>query len=433
MPFVFDSSAENREIGRRLAAVGQLPKTLENANLTRMIGTDSRGNPVLPNNLVAAMGLSDSARVAAGLLNDRASSLARVAALDLDIASPAEEASKMFSGSIMTGMADAINREMTEFSVGIRALEESQCLGRKMLDALSPAAELRKLASGITDIVPRETAKVGAGLLALDESRFAGKKMLDEFSGMSALSQLATGLFDHSPFDDACAIAMRQALGDWRDIAEFPEPLLDNPLARMDFYHDLGFDRALTDRPTSAYMVTLDAIDLPISQPSEPALYRRYLPEPDEFADGRDHISAVPRLNRKAYRKLYIMETSLRSFIDPLMCATYGRAWLRERMPDLYTQLCDKRERDIAAGRDPSPLMDYADFTDYHDIIIRRTHWNDIFRAYFYRKQDISESLIRLYPARHCTMHGRIITREDYLLVVVEVNRILRAIKRSRH
>lgn len=43
--------------------------------------------------------------------------------------------------------------------------------------------------------------------------------------------------------------------------------------------------------------------------------------------------------------------------------------------------------------------MAYADFTDYHEIIVCRTHWNDVFRAYFQRKQDISGSLTTTLPA----------------------------------
>jgi len=433
MAFVFNLAAENREF-TRLAEIGQLPVILRDPNLAGIIADfDGVGASAVSNAFSEVMKLSEPTKLAAGLLENQAPSLAGVAALDLDIPSPAEEVSKMLSGSAMTGMAGVVNREMTEFSAGLQALEESQCFGRSMLDALSAAAELEKISTGVTDIIPREIAKVSAGPWALDESRITGRKMLDEFSGMSALSQLAAGMFDHAPFDNTCTTAMRRTLGDWRQITEFPTPLLDAPLARSDFYFGLGFDRALMDMPTPAYMATLDAIVFRAPQSREPVPYRHYLPECDESADGPDDTEAVPHLNRKAYRKLYIVETSLRSFIDPLMCATYGPAWLRERMHELHDRLQEKCDKDIATGRDPAPLIAYADFTDYRDIIVRRTHWNDIFSSYFPRKDDISESLIRLYPARNCTMHGRVVTKEDYLLVVVEVNRILKAIKRTRH
>lgn len=422
MAFVFDPAAESRELARR-TEIGQLPDILRNTNLAGVIADiDALRKPVIPDAFSEAMKFSESTKLAA-----------RLAALEFSTPNPAEEASKLLCGSAVAEAAEVINREMTEFSAGLRALEEARLFGKKTLEETSPAATFEKFATGVTDVIPREMAKVSAGLVALDESGRIGKKMRDELSGASALSQLTAGLFDHPPFDDACATAMRQALGDWRDIAAFPISLLDAPLARSEFYYGLGFDRSLTDMPTPAYMDMVDAIDLRIPQPIGPAPSRPYLPELDTPVADIDDAGAVPHLNRKAYRKLYIVETSLRGFIDPLMCATYGSDWLQERMPELHGELERKRNKDIAAGRDLAPLMAYADFTDYHEIIVRRTHWNDVFRAYFQRKQDISESLLRLYPARNCTMHGRVVTREDYLLVLVEVNRILKAIRRTRH
>jgi hypothetical protein len=72
-------------------------------------------------------------------------------------------------------------------------------------------------------------------------------------------------------------------------------------------------------------------------------------------------------------------------------------------------------------------LIAYADFTDYEKIISRKDNWREVFVGFFNRPENARESLQRLYPVRHCTMHARAVTQEDELLMSVEIHRIVKA------
>ena len=83
----------------------------------------------------------------------------------------------------------------------------------------------------------------------------------------------------------------------------------------------------------------------------------------------------------------------------------------------------------MKAGYSEQPLIDYADFTDYRAIIERKDNWNAVFKPVFGRAEDVRESFQRLFPVRITTMHARLITRDDELLLLVETKRVLKAIR----
>jgi len=88
----------------------------------------------------------------------------------------------------------------------------------------------------------------------------------------------------------------------------------------------------------------------------------------------------------------------------------------------------EKRDKAVAGGQAEQPLIDYADFTDYRLIIERKDNWNTVFKPVFGRLEDVRESFQRLFPVRIATMHARLITQEDQLLLLVETRRVLKAI-----
>ena len=52
-----------------------------------------------------------------------------------------------------------------------------------------------------------------------------------------------------------------------------------------------------------------------------------------------------------------------------------------------------------------------------------------MFKPVFGRAEDVRESFQRLFPVRITTMHARLITRDDELLLLVETKRVLKAIR----
>jgi hypothetical protein len=72
-------------------------------------------------------------------------------------------------------------------------------------------------------------------------------------------------------------------------------------------------------------------------------------------------------------------------------------------------------------------LIAFADFTDYEKIICRRDNWKEVFAPFFDRPESVRESLQRLYPVRLATMHARLITQDDQILLYIETKRLLKA------
>lgn len=103
-----------------------------------------------------------------------------------------------------------------------------------------------------------------------------------------------------------------------------------------------------------------------------------------------------------------------------------GRA-LEKRIPETRAEWVEKRRKAEGAGEPVRPLIAYADFTDYERILLRADNWKAVFEAVFHRKEAVRESLQRLYPIRLCTMHARLITQDDELLLYVEAKRLLKA------
>jgi hypothetical protein len=110
-----------------------------------------------------------------------------------------------------------------------------------------------------------------------------------------------------------------------------------------------------------------------------------------------------------------------------------GVDWMKHRLPNTMLESWTvKKQKAEEAGGDDIPLIHYADFTDYKVIIERKDNWREVFKPVFGREEDIRESFQRLFPIRIATMHARIITKEDEMLLLVETKRILKAIERAK-
>ena len=141
-----------------------------------------------------------------------------------------------------------------------------------------------------------------------------------------------------------------------------------------------------------------------------------------------DEEVAFERTN-KAHDRLQRFETEIRRFIDEQMTITFGTNWIKRQVPGNIRQNWLEKERKAREERgDQYSLIDYADFTDYVQIITRKDNWIEVFEAVFGRKASVVESFQRLYPIRICTMHSRVITQDDELYLLVETKRILAAI-----
>lgn len=278
-------------------------------------------------------------------------------------------------------------------------------LGRMAHDALA-AASIPRVMLGSEESLAAAMARMHSPWLQIKEPSASAKA----FSEMVAMGR---GVDAMRPFDPVLGAALRSGLGDWRDWLSAEPELLVDPVLRTGLYVERGFDPNLTDFTPAAFDEGLRIAGLREFEPSE-SLHE----EEDGFARAR-----------AAFEHLQRFEIALRRFIDSAMKAAFGEDWMKRQLPaKMLDAWIEKRDKATKAGHDERPLIEYADFSDYKGIIERKDNWNAVFSNVFGRPEDIRESFQRLFPVRIATMHARLITRDDELLLLVETKRVLKAI-----
>jgi len=225
-------------------------------------------------------------------------------------------------------------------------------------------------------------------------------------------------------FGKDLTVALRTGLGVWGDPIPWQSRVLLDLDRRADFYAGLGFNHDLTALPAPAFAESLEISGFRRERPPLVALYGSPVPLSDDEVDEDDLDRA-----RTAYEWLNRLETQLRRFIDRCMTEAFGLDWPRQRLPNgMHDQWQDKKRKASEAGSAERPLIAYADFTDYVSIICRADNWREIFRPFFRRPENVRESFQRLHPIRLDTMHARLITQDDELLLYVEARRLMKII-----
>ena len=297
------------------------------------------------------------------------------------------------------------------------AIEAKQTYER--LFRLPDASELVRIAhDGMKrDSLARTVLKTEASLqAAMATMRSPWLQIENNLASATALAEIIAmgrGIDGLRAFDYDFTAALRPGLGDWRDMLTLsPEPLID-PVLRSAFYVERGFDPDLTDFPTLAFDEGLRIAGL-----REPQSIRDVDGQEENFARAEE-----------AFNQLHRFEFELRRFIERVMQVTFGDDWMKRQLPTgMFDTWTEKRDKAMKDGHAEQPLIDYADFTDYKAIIERKDNWNAVFKPIFGRAEDVRESFQRLFPVRIATMHARLITRDDELLLLVETKRVLKAI-----
>lgn len=303
-----------------------------------------------------------------------------------------------------------------QVATALRTYEE-----RFLLPASPEIRDLTKTLAERADIYGLNSLDVVRSMERMHTPWLDPTNPLTSVTAFAELHALGATIARSPAFEHDVVSLLRTQLGDWRGVS-VPEELLRDPLARHGFYLDLGFNEALTSFPLSAFDEGADfaGLILPDVEPS----WDYGAPNEDEepSADGLE-------LNSKAYRVLFVLETRIRAFIAKAMINAHGERWIAQRIPgEMRQKWQEKQQKASDSGEPRQPLIAYADFTDYIQIIERRDNWNAVFKEVFRRKDDVRESFARLFPIRICTMHARPISLDDELLLRAESRRILRAI-----
>lgn len=261
---------------------------------------------------------------------------------------------------------------------------------------------------GIAEVTRQfdQLSKLSMPIIRLEDS-LQSARAIAELSAIGAAVNLAP------PFNSALVKSLRVDLGDWRDTMLDPTAMLDNPAARVAAYEAQGFNTELTDFPAEGFDAALTATNISLG------VARADLAPPPS--------GDVPDCNRKGYDWLYILETRLRAFIVNRLQAVHPR-WEQRLPKGMHDRWQAKKATEMAGGRPEQPIIHYADFSDYNDIILGNANWRDCFKETFKREEAVREAFNRLRPIRIVVAHMRILTSEEHMLLNLEVRRLLRAI-----
>lgn len=316
-------------------------------------------------------------------------------------------------------------------------------------DILEEAASFRSIAASAADAfrLPEmnETSRMLAGIVSQSEQAFGGlaryqdsiqaamdsikdpwlkyQDAMQSVTAFSSLHAMAAELGQQSPFNTTVVHQLRDNLGDWRASLELPAGIAESLVQRSEFYLGKGFNPDLTDFPNEVFETALNQGQLREPIPSIGVVEGENLDAPDGADnEGLDRTSW-------AQDRITLLELHVRNFITTQLESSVGAKWVKQRVPsDMRKRWVEKRDTAVAAGELQRDIIHYADFSDYRILIERADNWNDVFQPVFGRKDDIRESWQRLFPIRIATMHARLISQDDELLLVVETKRILKAI-----
>ena len=275
---------------------------------------------------------------------------------------------------------------------------------------------MRDSTASYKDGLDRAMKSLSAPWLKIDDK-------IKSITAVSKLYDMGHLLNTKAMFSDELLKNLRENLGDWRGKFDLPQVILNDPLARHDFYVERGFNPSLTDFPSDAFEQAVSVTGIKTKQ--QP-LIRAYSLMPQL---GKVNVNSGIKRTTKAYILLRNFESQVRNFIDSHMKPIFGENWPKHRTTgEIYKKWRDRRDEAQNNGEKAYPLIAYADFADYEVIVTRKDNWEKIFKSYFKDKIFIQVSFRRLYPIRNCTMHSRPITHDDELILHVETKHLLKAI-----
>ncbi|UWU68206.1 Swt1 family HEPN domain-containing protein [Bradyrhizobium sp. NC92] len=305
-------------------------------------------------------------------------------------------------------------RRMSELPAGLKLLQESAYHFEQQfrLTNQHDLARLSQLAESITvpkwpNDIQRQLESIRAPFIQMQDS-------LKSLRGFSELSAIGAAVRIVEPFEAGLVGNLRRDLGDWRDTEVDATDLLDDPEGRVAVYEERGFNAELADFPAEAFenALTVTGIDLGAVSPM-------LAPPPADM---------VPAFNVHGYQWLFVLERELRVFILKCLTEASGGNWEARLPPKMRDKWQEKRAKALSEGEAEQPLINYADFTDYNDIILGAANWRDCFKGTFKREEAVREGFNRLRPIRLVTAHMRFMTNEEWLILNLEVRRILKAI-----
>lgn len=316
----------------------------------------------------------------------------------------------------------AVTRPIAEYTAQVERMQREMAGRLRRYEAVFDSSQFKAILgefhlTGYGRFIPDITTleSLAASFKAPWIDRLRPEISAISISKMAALSAAAQA---PHPFADASVTTVRKALGDWREVT-MPRRVLPDTNLREQFYIDHSFDTSLIQLPEPAFSEALHNLGL---------LQPQISPKEEEI-DEEEEI--LRQRMAQVYKLFFRLERRLRIYIDRVMTDKYGADWERHRCHgngQIYNKWVQKRQLAVRSGLQPQRLIQYADFTEYADLITKADNWKEIFQQIFDRPESVRESFHRLGPVRLCTMHARPITKIESILASAEITRLLIAI-----
>lgn len=234
---------------------------------------------------------------------------------------------------------------------------------------------------------------------------------LASFRGLGELASLGSAIRFARPYSEELTGVLRSELGDWRDLTVEDDRVGDDPIERAESYEAGGFNPDIVNFPADGFKEIIVATEIDLGTPA------LILPSPQ--------ACDVPEFNVHGYQWIYVLERELRTLILNQLSAKNPASWER-RLPDGMIEKW--REKHQSSGDPDQPLINFADFTDYEPIILKRDNWRECFKVIFLREEAVREAFNRLRPLRLMIAHMRALTSEEVLMLHLETRQLLRAV-----
>ena len=232
------------------------------------------------------------------------------------------------------------------------------------------------------------------------------------FEGFAVLSRLNHALRNRPPYDDAAREQIDEDLGEPIDVDADA-----GPDERDEAHVEAGMNASILAIAPSGMCDVL--IQTGFVMKSE---YAPLPPTTDDSDPGHLFHPGHCML-------LTAVEQNLRRAVTDRMQSHFGQDWINTRVdPELKRQWENRRNEAVKHGESPLDLIQYANFMELKDIVVRRQHWREVFQPVFISKQHFETSMERLHPIRLPLAHSRPIGTAQQFHLIAEAASIMRAL-----
>ncbi len=358
-----------------------------------------------------------------------------------------------------------VARSLVEDSIAKAALQDSVASAMAKLDDFSVAKSL--IGDGIASvraaadtrfILPRYEQLAALASDLYGASQFADTRLqflaaaeslkspwmdadhpLESARGLAALVEIGSAL-KGNPFDTLESEALRNVLGDWREMPSLAGRMLADAGKRRSFYYENGLAPGIAALPRSHFFGTVRSTQA--SSPPAAAASASgdntekaaSIPEPATVAQspeaGVAKVVASDRPSREmvaCYEIFHMLERKLRRLVESALEDAAGPNWSSQRIPgDVLSQWRERKKKAEDVGETGKRIIEFAEMGDYPKIICRKDNWK-LFEPTFQRGELLREAFNRLIPLRHAIAHHRELSNEDLLFLRVEAWRLCKA------